>query len=344
MARHRKLTTAVRAAIYDAFAAKESIEAVPADIRIDGRLCLVTGANSGLGRAVAIDLAKRGGRLLLACRSGHSCAVRDIGKAAGSTHVEMLDVDLADLGSVHRLCDELRERRVRLDIAVLDAGLMPRVATRSRQGYGVMFAVHFLANRVMVDRWLRDGVVQGDVSVGDEVGPAEVPRIIVVTSETHRSSDAIDFDGFGDFVPYGMRDGLKHYGLSKLHSCTFARELDRRLNPEGDLRVAVHALCPGPIASNIARDAPVAVKALLLPLMKMFFSSPSRAARPVTYLCCAKEPGSRSGIYLHMMHEKNPAALALDAGCGAQLCDASAKLLARHAPGATPPEVLDADE
>ena len=88
----------------------------------------------------------------------------------------------------------------------------------------------------------------------------------------------------------------------------------------------------------------MAVKALLLPLMKMFFSSPSRAARPVTYLCCAKEPGSRSGIYLHMMHEKNPAALALDAGCGAQLCDASAKLLARHAPGATPPEVLDADE
>ena len=70
-----------------------------------------------------------------------------------------------------------------------------------------MFAVHFLANRVMVDRWLRDGVVQGDVSVGDEVGPAEVPRIIVVTSETHRSSDAIDFDGFGDFVPYGMRTG-----------------------------------------------------------------------------------------------------------------------------------------
>ena len=88
----------------------------------------------------------------------------------------------------------------------------------------------------------------------------------------------------------------------------------------------------------------MAVKVLLFPLMKMFFSSPSRAARPVSYLCCAKESGARSDIYLHMMHEKDPAPLALDAGCGAQLWDASAKLLARHAPGATPPEVLDADE
>ena len=238
----------------------------------------------------------------------------------------MFEVDLADLDSVHRFCAELRERRLGLDVAVLNAGLMTRNARRSRQGYDLMFAVHFLANRIMVERWLSDGVVQPGKGHGG------IPRIVVVTSETHRSADPIDFDRFGEFVDFGMRDGLRFYGQSKLHSCTFARALDRRLNAHGELQVAVHAVCPGPIASNIARDAPLALKVVLRPLMPLFFSSPAKAARPVSYLCCGPDAGSRSGIYLHMMREREPSASARDPVQGDRLWQESQKLVDQHGP------------
>ena len=326
MARYRRVSRAVRSAIADRFSARDNISAVPADVRIDGKTCLVTGANSGLGMAVAIDLARRGGRVLMACRGGHPEAGEAVRRKSGSDAVEMLKVNLADLDSVHELCDGLVERNVKLDVAVLNAGLMPRTTRRSADGYEVMFAVHFLANRVLVDRWLRDGVVEPTTDAGQR------PRLIQITSETHRSAAAIDFERFGEFADYGIRDGIKYYGLSKLHSCTFARELHRRLNPDGALRVAVHAMCPGPIASNIARDAPPVMKPVLVPVMKLLFASPAKAARPVSYLCCSIEAGARSGIYLHMMQEKEPGELARDPVAGARLWQASEALVRKHLP------------
>ena len=326
--RHRTIGRAFRAAVYDSLTARDAIGALDPDVRIDGRVCLVTGANSGLGKAVAVDLAARGGRVIMACRSGHPDAGDDVIRMSGSDNAEMLRVDLADLESVHRLCDELRDRRVKLDIAVLNAGLITRTARRSRQGYDLMFAVHFLANRVMVDRWLEDGVIQPGAGAPDD----DVPRIVLVTSEAHRSSDPIDFDAFGAYVDYGLRAGIKFYGLSKLHACTFAVELDRRLNPGGDVRAAVHAVCPGPVASNIGREAPLPLKAVFQPLMRLFFSSPAKAARSLSYLCCAPDAGQQSGIYLHMMRETKPSALATDPGQGSRLWEASQVLVDRHVP------------
>ena len=254
----------------------------------DGKVCLVTGVNSGPGKAVAIDLAKRGGHVLMACRSGHPEAGEEVRRASGSDRVEMLGVDLADLDSVHRLCDLLKRRGRRLDINVLNAGLMPRSARRSSQGYELMFAVHFLANRVLIDRLLDDGLIRPSTR------PEDRPRIVFVASEAHRSAGPIDFDDFGAYSDYGLKDGLKHYAASKLRLCTYAHELSRRLNPDGEIRVAVNSLCPGPVNSNIAREAPTLLKSLLYPVMKMLFASPAKAAQPVIYLCCAEEMGRRS--------------------------------------------------
>ena len=160
-----------------------------------------------------------------------------------------------------------------------------------------------------------------------------MPRIVQVPSETHRSADPIDFDRLGEFREFGMRDGLKFYGLSKLCSCTFAKELDRRLNPGGNVKVAVHALCPGPIATGIAREAPLGIKLVAQPLMRLLFASPEKAARPVSYLACDPAAGLASGMYLHMMRERDASPLASDPVCGERLWEESQKLLDRHAPG-----------
>lgn len=340
---HKSIVTAVATALIDLVSQKGQLPPLKANVRLDGKTALVTGANSGLGKAVAIDLAKRGARVLMVCRSGIPDAGEEVKRLSGSTRVDMLKVDLADLNSVSRLCDQLRNSGVVLDIAVMNAGLMPLQARRSAQGHEIMFAVHFLANRLMLARWLKDGVIR------PRIGKGEPPRVIFVSSEAHQSSAPIDFDHFGAFVDYGMKDGMKHYGMSKLHLSTFVAELSRRINgAENDatssaavissaaVKVAVHSLCPGPIASNIARESPTWIKPILGPIMKAFFRSPEKAAEPVILLAAAPEFGKRTGVYLHMMREKLPSSLTLDADNGALLWQKSEAMLTDFLPKETP--------
>ncbi len=299
------------------------VRPVPDDVRIDGKTCLVTGANSGLGRAAAVELARRGGNMILACRPGHAETCSEIKRLSGSTTVELIEVDLADLDSVHRFCDVLHERGIGIDIALMNAGLMPGTARMTPQGYEMMFAVHFLSSRVMIDRWLRDGVVRPSRGTG------KTPRIVFITSESHRSSHAIDFERFGAFTEYGIRESLRAYGLSKLVLCTFATELSRRLNPAGSVEVAVHAMCPGGVATNIARHAPLLLKPIVNPVLRRLFQSPEQAAGPVVYLCCAEEAGNVTGMYLHMMQRKAVSRTASDPDNGARLWEASEALVAK---------------
>ncbi len=315
---------AVISAIRDLRKPKASgVDPVPDDVRIDGKTCLVTGANSGLGRAAAIALARRGGNMILACRPGHVGIGDEIKRLSGSGAVEMMEVDLADLESVHRFCDRLSQREIRLDIALMNAGLMPRRAIKTPQGYEVMFAVHFLSNRVMIDRWLKDGVLRPS----DQVG--ETPRIVFVASESHRSSHGIDFENFGVFADYGLKEGLKHYGLSKLILCTFATELSRRLNPGDNVEVAVHAMCPGGVATNIARDAPLLLKPIINPVLRLLFQTPGKAIGPVIYLCCAQASGEAASMYLHLMQRKSVSPAASDPENGTRLWEASEALVAK---------------
>lgn len=318
------VVNAVRAALRDLQRPKvATVDPVPDDARIDGKTCLVTGASSGLGRAAAVELARRGGNMILACRPGRTETRGEIMRRSGSGTVELMEVDLADLASVHRFCDGLVERGIRIDIALLNAGLMPRRSRETPQGYETMFAVHFLSNRVMIDRWLQDGVIRPR-------GPGgEAPRIVFVTSESHRSAHTIDFDRFGAYADYGMRDSLKHYGLSKLVQCTFATELSRRLNPGEKVQVAVHAMCPGGVSTNIGREAPLLLKPLLNVLFRRFFQSPEEAIGPVIHLCCAAEAGDATGVYLHMMQRKPVSPAASDPANGIRLWEASEPLVAR---------------
>ena len=191
-----------------------------------------------------------------------------------------------------------------------------------------MFAVNFLAKFVMLDRLLRDGVIPNEV-FGRNSRADDPPRVIFVSSETHRSSIPIDFDSFGEPVEYGVTDGVKYYGLSKLHLTTFFHELSRRLNPEGGPvpDVCVHALCPGAVNSNMAREAPSWLKPILRPVMSLFFQSPEKAAIPVEVLVCSEEMGTKTGVYMHMMRVKDSSEPSMDRENGALLWRKTEELL-----------------
>lgn len=324
MAGHQTIWTALRTAVRDRIGSHGEVQPVGPDVRLDGKVCLVTGASSGLGKAVAIELGSRGANLILMCRPGHSGLAEELQAASGSPGVDLIEADLSDLGSVSAACDRLRSRREKIHVAVLNAGLMPRTARKSRQGYELMFAVHFLANRLLAERMLADGVFAGC----EETGGAA--RIVFVSSEAHRSASPIDFQNFARFTPYGVRDGMKHYGLSKLHLTTFFSTFWRRLEREGCQHVRVHALCPGPVASGIAREAPGYLKPIIGAVMKVFFLAPQRAAIPVIYLCCSEEAGKRTGMYLHLKREKPVSALASDTEIGQKLIAASDVILSEY--------------
>ena len=329
---HSNPLTAILSGLLDQRSKDPKVAPVPPSVRLDGRTCLVTGANSGLGKAIAIRLASRGAHVIMACRSGIPEAGDDVRAASGSDKVETIQVDLSDFDSMTTLCDELRDRNVTLDVAVFNAGVVPVTSRTSKHGLELMFAVNFLAKFVVLDRLLHDGVIPNAV-YGNNSRAEDPPRVIFVSSETHRSSIPIDFDAFGEPNEYGVADGVKYYGLSKLHLTTFFQELSRRLNPGGNgnnLDVCVHALCPGAVNSNMAREAPTWLKPILKPVMAVFFQSPEKASIPVDYLVAADEMGSKTGEYMHMLRVKGSSEPSMDPEKGALLWSKTEELLRRH--------------
>lgn len=314
--------------ILDLFRRKERIGELTDSDRLDGKTCLVTGATSGLGRATAVELARRGARVILACRSGIPETGEAVARDSGSDKVGMLRLDLADFASIHQCCDRLRDGGITLDRVILNAGIVPRRPLQTAQGFEMMFGVHFAGNALLLRRLLADGVIPNGVLARSPVRPGpELPRIVFVSSETHRSGTPIDFATLGQPVEYGAMSSIAQYGHSKLVMTAWLTELARRLVRDGAPEVSVHYLCPGPINSNIARDAPGFIKPVLGAVMGALFASPEKAREPVVYLSAARAIEGSTGIYLHLMTRKAPAAQALDPQVGARLWDESKRLL-----------------
>jgi len=328
---HDNPFAAVLSGLLDQRSKEARITPIPSDVRLDGRTCLVTGANSGLGKGIAVRLAKRGAHVIMACRSGIPEAGEDVKRESGSDRVEMIQVDLSDFESIGRFCDELRNRNVTLDAAVFNAGVVPATSRKNKHGLELMFAVNYLAKFVVLNRLLRDGVIPNAV-YGNNSRADDPPRVIFVSSETHRSSIPIDFVHFGEPIEYGISNGVKYYGLSKLHLTTYFQELSRRLNPEGneDPDVCVQALCPGAINSNMAREAPAWLRPVLKPVMALFFQSPEKASIPVDYLVVSEEMGGKTGAYMHMMQVKESSEASMDPDKGALLWSKTEELLREH--------------
>jgi NAD(P)-dependent dehydrogenase (short-subunit alcohol dehydrogenase family) len=311
-------TGATLAGIANRFRRKRPIGVLDEDDRVDGKTCLVTGANAGLGKAIATEIARRGGRVIMAGHTLDESARDDICGRSGNSEVSLEYLDLADLASVLDFVD--RQRGQRFDISVLNAGVVPRNARRTIDGLEEGFQVNFLATFLLVGELLSAGVIP----------KKEHARVVFVSSESHRSADAIDWQTFGEFRDFGVSGAMREYGRAKLLTCTHAAELARRL--DGD--VAVHALCPGAVNTRLAREAPVWSQPLLKVAFTLFFRSPEAAATPAVYLSCARSLKERTAIYLHVMEEKPMAPLATDPTEGAALWRACNELLAELGPAA----------
>jgi NAD(P)-dependent dehydrogenase (short-subunit alcohol dehydrogenase family) len=322
LARYDSAVLATLSGVLDRLRPAPVIGALGSEDRLEGRSCLVTGANVGLGRAVAIRLARLGARLILAGRTP-AVDTRAAASAEGAGEVRLEELDLAQLRSVLAFCDRLQGER--LDVSVLNAGVVARESRRTPDGLDEMFQVNYLANAALLRRLLADGTIpnRSFAAGASDPTPGPVPRIILVSSEAHRSS-RLDPERL-EPARYGIRGAVAEYGRGKLLLTAYGTELARRLGRE----VAVHALCPGAVNTRIAREAPAWSQPLLALVFRLLFRSPETAALPVVYLAAARAIEGRTALYLHTMVEKPVSPAASDPVAGRRLWEASDRLLAR---------------
>lgn len=326
--RFKNPVEAVLTGVVEYFRRETNIRPLEDSDRLDGKKCLITGANSGIGFAIAVDLAKRGADLIMACRSGIPEAGEKVKALSGSETVEMLRVDLSDAVSIHQLCDQLKTRGEQLDVVICNAGIGSPMAKPTKQGIELMLMVNYVAKFVFLKRLLQDGIIPNAV-FGKNAHPVgeDRPRILFTSSDSHRNASAINFDQLGVLKKYSVSEGIGLYSYYKLVLNTFATELSRRLNPDGNIDVAVHAICPGPVDTNIVRDAPQPLKAFLKLIFKLFFQKPENAAPPLVYMACANDVEGSTNRYLHMMAEKRMDEKCYDLEAGKQLWERTEEIV-----------------
>ena len=316
--RYQSPVKATLAGITDLFrrpVSELSIQSLPP---MDGKKVLITGASSGLGFATAVEMARRGAHVIMAVRSGIPSRGEDVKKKSGSQKVDMVHLDLSDLESLDRFASEIRERFGPVDIVICNAAMVAKRSRQLKSGLDEMFVVNYFAKFLLVNR------VTGG-SFMNSAGPG-LPRIIMVASESHRNPSAFDWDRFGTYVDYGIKQSVAMYGYYKLLLLTMANELSRRLNPGGRVQCSVFALCPGPVNSNIAREAPLLFQPLLKLVFGIFFRSPAKACLPVVYLACSRDLEGTTGTYLFLMQKKEMDQKATDPQNGDRLWQLSEKL------------------
>ncbi|MGH3166597.1 MAG: SDR family oxidoreductase [Trebonia sp.] len=248
---------------------------------------LITGGNTGIGRATAIALARDGGRVYIACRSPElgAAALSAIKSASGSDTVWLLPLDLASLDSVRSCAASFLERDEPLDVLVNNAGVGGQrglTADGFELHFGVNHLGHFALTQLLLERLKASGPWS---------------RVVNVSSQAHYSAPGIDFEAVRRKT--ASFAGAREYAVSKLCNVLFTQELARRNDPGA---VTVYALHPGVVASDIWRRVPWPARVLLT---RRMLTTDQGA---VTSLHCASslEVAAESGLYYDGCRAKAP--------------------------------------
>jgi NAD(P)-dependent dehydrogenase (short-subunit alcohol dehydrogenase family) len=284
-----------------------------------GKTVIITGGNSGIGKAAAIALAGAGARVVITARNEQRGrdARADIAAASGSDQVELSVFDLADLSSVRAGAADLLERCPRIDVLLNNAGLILSDRQLSADGYEATFAINHLGPFLLTDLLL------------DRLRDSAPARIVNVASTAH--SFARRGMVFDDLMAERSYRSMQVYGRSKLANILFTTELAKRLEGTG---VTANSLHPGSVATGYARDGDttgfmawgVEIYARL-PISL----TPERGAWTSVYLCSSPDVEGVSGRYFAKCKEKTPSRNARDEAAAAQLWQVSEELVARAA-------------
>jgi NAD(P)-dependent dehydrogenase (short-subunit alcohol dehydrogenase family) len=266
---------------------------MPALPDLDGKVALVTGANTGIGKVTALELARAGAQVYLACRSAEKTApvVEEIRGATEATRAEFIPLDLASLASVRACAADFLARGRPLHILVNNAGVAGQRGLTA-DGFELTFGVNhlgpFLLTMLLLERLKASA-------------PA---RVVTVSSQAHYGAKGIPWERVRR--PTRTLTGLSEYGVSKLANVLFSAELARRLEGSG---VTTYSLHPGVIASDIWRRMPAPLRVVA----KAFMRSNEEGARTSLHCATAPELIAETGLYYDSCRPRKPGRAARDA-------------------------------
>lgn len=284
-----------------------------------GKICLVTGATSGLGAATALLLAEQGATVIGVGRDPKRCSrgVDRIKAATGNPSVEFLRADLSLQSEIGELARQIKKRHERLDVLINNAGARFSRRLVSADGLEMTFALnhlgYFLLTCLLLDELKRSG--HG--------------RIINIASAAHRSCPGIKFEDLQGGQEY---DGKEAYAQSKLANLLFTYELDRQLRGTG---VTANAVDPGNVVSGFSRNNGIIswARHLFGSLRSGGLSGARQAAKTGVYLASSPEVQGVSGNYYYLKRIVNSSAVSYDADLARRLWRVSLELVL---PGSLP--------
>ena len=274
-----------------------------------GKVCLVSGATSGVGLEAARRLAQGGAQLILLCRSREKAeALRRGVLAPYNVPVGIVTADFADLETVRQAARTLLADHPRIDVWINSAGVHCNGRTVTREGFETVFCVNHLAP-FLLTHLLLERMVQSAPS-----------RIIYVNSEGHRFQDVHLDDPHWERRSYG---GLKGYGASKTAQLLTTWEFADRLAGTG---VTINAMQPGDVRTNIGMNNGPVYRWLKQNVISRGLKNPVISGEALYYLAAAPEMAEVSGRFFHLTIDEKPAAHALNRDKGRQVWDLSLRL------------------
>lgn len=258
------------------------------DTRIDGKVVIVTGANAGIGKETAIDLARRGGKIYIACRDlkRGGDALIEIRKESKSEDVHFLQLDLASLDSVRQFSKKFHKLESKLHILINNAAVMACPRTLTTDGFEMQFGTNHLGHFLLTSLLL------------DLLKAAAPSRIVVVSALLHKHGRIIRDDLMGE-ISYGKQAAYCH---SKLANNLFSHELARKLKGTG---VTSNSLHPGVINTELDRHyfSDGLLKTVFKSTVSVFLKNCIEGAQ--TTICLAVDPSLEkvSGKYFNDCEE-----------------------------------------
>jgi NAD(P)-dependent dehydrogenase (short-subunit alcohol dehydrogenase family) len=285
---------------------------INSDVSMNGKVCLVTGATSGIGRATTMALAKLGATIVLVGRNlEKSKRLYDqIRRSNSSVQVDYLIADLSSQHDIFQLTAKFKQQYEKLDLLVNNAGAKFISRLASVDGYEMTFALNHIAYFLLTNLLL------------DRLKAAGNARILNISSGAH-GGHCINFDDLQNAKEYV---GKVAYGQSKLANILFTYELARRLN---GIDITAHALAPGGVITNFCRNNGWISwgKHVLAHILARNLIGPGKAAEAVVYLACSKEVGGITGKYYYNKTPVNSSAASYDVESAKRLWEMSKMLI-----------------
>ncbi|XP_062377450.1 retinol dehydrogenase 12, like [Sardina pilchardus] len=279
------------------------------DVRLDDKTVVITGANTGIGKETAIDLAKRGARIIMACRDMEKAndALKEVTEASGNQNVVIMKLDLSDTKSIREFAELINKDEKQLNILINNAGVMVCPYGKTADGFEMQIGVnhfgHFLLTYLLLDLIKKSA-------------PA---RIVTVSSMAH-TWGTINFEDINSEKSY---DKKAAYSQSKLANILFTRSLAKKLTGTG---VTAYVLHPGVVQTDLWRHLNKAQQAVMW-MVSPFTKTSVQGAQTSIYCAVAPELATESGGYYSDCAPASCSRLASDDNLAQRLWELSCKLL-----------------